>query len=144
MSPTRRDLLKLAGVAGLAAAIPVDAQITRPALPAAPVHVVWCSSLAIEQHSGEHLVNEMALTITPDGVSLIVADGAPFSERRTMDSADPAVMSFLSDLVAAMRELQYKKRHPDRQLTNDQWRRIAEQQLTGERRGDRLSDMVLG
>jgi hypothetical protein len=143
MSPTRRDRSKPAGVAGLAAAVPVDAQITRPVPLIDSVHVVWCSSLAIEQHSGEHLVNEMELTISSDGVLFTIADGAPLSERHTMGSADPAVMSFLSEVVRAMREMremQYTKRHPDRQLTEDQWRQCAAKQLAGER----LSDMVPG
>ncbi len=137
MSPTRRDLFKLAAV-GVTTAVPLVAPITRPATPIAPVHVVWCSSLAIEQHSDEYLVNEMELTISSDGVLFTIADGAPLSERHTMGSADPAVMAFLSGVVAAMREIQYRKRHPDRMLTEDQWRQRATNRLAG----GRLSDEV--
>ncbi|CAA9296388.1 MAG: hypothetical protein AVDCRST_MAG93-4290, partial [uncultured Chloroflexia bacterium] len=54
-----------------------------------PVHLVWHVSCVVEQYSGAHLVNELSLKVTPQGVSFIVTDGAPLSERFTIESTDP-------------------------------------------------------
>lgn len=143
MSPTRRDIFKrtaatvaAASIAGVPS-VPVVAHQHRPTLEIDPVHLVWHASCSVEQYSGAYLVNELSMNVTPQGVSFVVTDGAPLSERRTIESTDPAIIGFLSEVAMVMQEMQYKFRPCP--LTKDQWKQVAAKQLAGER----LSEMAL-
>lgn len=143
MSPTRRDLFKraadtvaTASIAGVPS-VPAFPHQHRPALAIDPIHLVWHVSCAVEEYSGTHLVNELSLKVTPQGATFVVTDGAPLSERLTIESTDPVVAGFLSEVTTAMRDMQYGRR--TRPLTDDQWKQVATKQLAG----DRLSEMTL-